>query len=139
MRSSFLQGSILSGQRGGDLGQFKTSELAHFLDDNGFLFNHVWGKTLRDDTSNLFGMRNPTLCPIRAIETYVAFARELGISLSCGYLFRSTYHQGHIVDTPLLSSTAESRFRKYLHDAQIESGETLHSFCSGCVLTLAFS
>ena len=102
----------------------------------------IWGKTLRDGASNLFGMRrhpNPTLCPIGAIETYVAIARELGISLSCGYLFRSTNHQGHIVDTPLLSSTAESRSRKYLNDGQIDSRETLHSFRSGCALTLAFS
>ena len=82
---------------------------------------------------------NPTLCHIRAIETYVAIARELGISLSCGYLFPSTNHQGHIVDTNLLSFMAESRFRKYLCDAQIDSGETLHSFRSGCALTLAFS
>ena len=82
---------------------------------------------------------NSTLCPIRAIETYVGIARVLGISLSCGYLFRSTNHQGHIVDTPLLSSTAGSRFRKYLCDAQIDSGETLHSFRSGCALTLAVS
>ena len=39
----------------------------------------------------------------------------------------------------LLSSTAQSRFRKYLRDAHINSGETLHSFRSGCALTLAFS
>ena len=85
------------------MGQVKTSELARFPDDNGFLFNHVWGKTLQDGTSNLFGTRrqpNLTLCPIRAIETYVAIARELGISLSCGYLYRSTNPQGHIVHTP---------------------------------------
>ena len=44
---------------------------------------------------------------------------------------------GHI--PPLLSSTAESRFRKYLRYAHIDSGETLHSFSSGCALTLAFS
>lgn len=69
----------------------------------------------------------------------MAIARELGISLSCGYLFRSTNHQGHIVDTPLLSSTSESRLRMYLRDARIDSGETIHSFRSGCALTLAFS
>ena len=112
---AFFKALFFSGDRGGDLGQVKTSELVRFPDDNGFLFNHVWGKTLRDGASNLFGVRrhpNPSLCPIRAIETYVAIARELGISLSCGYLFRSTNHQGHIFDTPLLSSTAESRYRK---------------------------
>ena len=100
---AFFKALFFSGDRGGDLGQVKTSELARFPDDKGFLFNHVWGKTLRDGASNLFGMRrhpNPTLCPIRAIESYGAIARELRISLSCGYLFRSTNPQGHIVDTP---------------------------------------
>lgn len=100
---AFFKALFFSGDRGGDLGQVKTSELARFPDDNGFLFNHVWGKTLRDGASNLFRMRrhpNPTLCPIRAIESYGAIARELRISLSCGYLFRSTNPQGHIVDTP---------------------------------------
>ena len=100
---AFFKALFFSDDRGGDLGQVKTSELAHFPDDKEFPFNHVWGKNLRDGTSNLFGIRrhpNPTLCPIRATETYVAIARELGFSLSCGYLFRSTNPQGHIVDTP---------------------------------------
>ena len=82
---------------------------------------------------------NPALCPIKGIETYVSIARELGISLSPGYLFRATNHQGHIVDKPLLSSAADSCLRKYLRDANIDGGETLYSFRSGCALTLAFS
>ena len=91
-----------------------------------------------------FGMRrhpNPTLCPIKGIiiETCVAIAQELGISLSSGYLFRATNQQGHIVDKPLLSSTAESRLKKYLRDAHIYNGETLRSFRSGCAVTLALS
>ena len=64
---------------------------------------------------------------------------ELGISLSPGYLFRATNHQGHIVDKPLLSSEVDSRLRKYTRDANIDSGETLHSSRPGCALTLAFS
>ena len=82
---------------------------------------------------------NPTLCPIKGTETYVAIAQELGISLSSGYLFRATNKQGHIVDKPLLSSTAESRLKKYLRDAHIDNGETLHSFRSGCAVTSALS
>ena len=82
---------------------------------------------------------NPTLCLFKGIETYVAIAHELGISLSSGYLFRATNQQGHIVDKPLLSTTAESRLKKYLRDAQIDNGETLHSFCSGCSIALALS
>ena len=70
----------------------------------------------------------------------MSVAHELGISLSPGYLFRATNLQGHIVDKPLLSSEVDSRLRKYTHIyANIDSGETLHSSCSGCALTLAFS
>ena len=54
-------------------------------------------------------------------------------------MFRATNHQGHILDKPLLSSAADSCLRKYLRDANIDDGETLHSFRSGCALTLAFS
>ena len=53
-------------------------------------------------------------------------------------LFRATNHQGHIVDKPLLSPAVDPRLRKYTRDANIDSGETLHSFRSGCTLTLAF-
>ena len=69
----------------------------------------------------------------------MSVAHELGISLSPGYLFRATNHQGHIVDKPLLSSEVDSRLRKYTRDANIDSGETLHSSRSSCALTLAFS
>ena len=69
----------------------------------------------------------------------MSVAHELGISLSPGYLFCATNHQGHIVDKPLLSSEVDSRLRKYTRDANIDSGETLHSSRPGCALTLAFS
>ena len=69
----------------------------------------------------------------------MSVAHELGISLSPGYLFRATNHQGHIVDKPLLSSEVDSRLRKYTRDANIDIGETLHSCRPGCALTLTFS
>ena len=54
-------------------------------------------------------------------------------------LFRATNHQGHIVNKPLLSPAVDPRLRKYTRDANIDSGETLHSSRPGCALTLAFS
>ena len=47
-------------------------------------------------------------------------------------------NEEHIVDKPLLSCEVDSRLRKYTRDANIDSGETLYSFRSGCALTLAF-
>ena len=78
-------------------------------------------------------LRKPT------IETYVAVASELRISVTNGYLFRPTNPHGHIVNKPLASSTADERLKLYLKEAQIYEGETLHSFRSGSAITLALS
>ena len=139
---AFFKCLFYSEDRAGDLGLVKTLEIARFPDDSGLLFNHVWGKTWREGSSNLFGMSrhpNPALCPIRAVEMYVVVSREIGIDLSRGYRFRSTDQKGRIVDQLLTSSTAESRLRLYLRQANIDAGETLHSFRSECALTLTFS
>ncbi|CAH3157018.1 unnamed protein product [Porites lobata] len=139
---AFFKTLFFSADRGSDLGCVKTAEIMRFPKDDGFLFNHVWGKTLRDGAYNVFGIRrhsNPQLCPVKAIETYVAVTSELRITLSNGYLFRPTNHQGHIVNMPLTSSSAEARLKYYLKDAKIDEGETLHGFRSGSAITLALS
>ena len=79
------------------------------------------------------------LCPVKAIETYVAVASELRVSVTNGYLFRPTNPQGHIVNKPFSSSSAEARLKLYLKEAKIDEGETLHSFRSGSAITLALS
>ena len=63
----------------------KKPEILRFPSDDGFLFNQIWGKTLRDGTSNVFGIRrhpNPAICPVTAVETYVTICDELAIDLS---------------------------------------------------------
>ena len=56
-----------------------------------------------------------------------------------GYLFRSTNSKGHVLDERFSSSAAESRLKLYLREANIDAGETLHSFRAGCALTLTFA
>ena len=73
------------------------------------------------------------------IETYVAVASELRISVTNGYLFRPTISQGHFVKKPLASATADERLKLYLKKAQICEEETLHSFRSGSAISLALS
>ena len=139
---AFFKELFFSGDRGSDLGMVRTGEILHFSQDDGLLFNHVWGKTLWDGASNVFGIPrhpNPELCLIKAIETYVAVASELQVSITNGYLFRPTNPQGHIVNKPFTSSSAEARLKLYLKEAQIDEGETLHSFHSGSAITLALS
>jgi len=76
--------------RGGDLGQVKTMGIARFPSDDGFLFNHRWGKTLRDGSSNLFGLRRHPNESVRAIENYIIILQNIGVDLCHGYLFCPT-------------------------------------------------
>lgn len=40
--------------------QVKVPEILRFLNNEGFLFNHVWGETLREGDENVFRIRrNP--------------------------------------------------------------------------------
>ena len=61
-----------------------------FPNDDGFLFNHIWGKTLRDEDGNVFGVRRNAqveICPIKGIEHYMEVTRGIRVDLTCGYLF----------------------------------------------------
>ena len=90
----------------------------------------------------MFGIRwhpNSLVCPVAAIELYVAVCHQLQIDLSRGYLFRLTTPQGDVIDKPLLSSTMQQRLKLYLKEARVDAGERLHSLRAGCAITLALS
>jgi hypothetical protein len=114
---AFFKAVFFSGDRPGDMGQVKVPEILRFPNNDGLLFNHVWGKTLRDGNSNIFGIkRNPqtSVCPVRGIEQYIAIAEQLKINLKSGYLFHPSNQQGAIVNAAFTSSAAEARLRTYL-------------------------
>ena len=139
---TYFKAVFFSGDRPGDMWQVKIPEILRFPNNNGLLFNHVWGKTLRDGNSNIFGIqRNPqsNLCPVRGIEQYLAISDQLRVDLRSGYLFRPTNPQGAIVNEPFSSSAAEARLKAYLKEMGSDNGETLHGFRSGCAITLALS
>lgn len=139
---AYFKAVFFSGDRPGDMGQVQVPGILRFPNDDGFLFNHVWGKTLRDGDSNVFGIRrnsNTTICPVIGIERYIEIARKLNIDLTTGYLFRPTTPKGGIANSPLSSSTAEARLKLYLQEMGADDGETLHGFRAGCAVTLALS
>ena len=139
---AYFKAVFFSGDRPGDMRQVKVPEILRFTNNDGFLFNHIWGKTLRDGHSNVFGIQqNPQtkLCPVRGIEQYLAISDQLQVDLRSGYLFRPTNPQGAIVNEPFSSSTAEVRLKTYLKAMGSDNRETLHGFRSGCAITLALS
>ena len=138
----YFKAVFFSGDRPGDMGPVKVPKILRFPNDDGFLFNPVWGKTFRDGDNNVFGIkRNPQtkICPVQRIEHYMAVAQQLRIDLTRVYLFRPTTPQGGILDAPFSSTAAEARLKRYLREMGSDDGETLHGFRAGCAITLALS
>lgn len=139
---AYFQTLFFSGDRPGDLANVRTNEILRFPNDDGLLFNHTWGKTLRGDKSNLFGIRrcsNTKICPVVAIERYISALRAMQVDLTQGFLFRPTTPQGAIAESCVSSEAMNGRLKTYLREMGMDEGETAHSFRSGCAITLALS
>ena len=60
----------------------------------------------------------------------------MGIDLGHGFLFRVTDRSGNITPNPFVGSAVANRLKKHLSNLKILNGETMHSFRSGCSITL---
>eukprot|EP00854_Cymbomonas_tetramitiformis_P029863 gene29863-37254_t len=74
-----------------ELGATRVEGIIRFPDDSGFLFNYLWGKTLRSGDEHVFGIRrlsDRSKCPISALEDYLLIMRILKLDIARGFLFR---------------------------------------------------
>lgn len=129
-----------SGDRASDLGRLKTQEVFNLPDNEGLLFHHTFGKTLRGKHRHIFAVKpssQPLLCPVANLRLYVTLSAYMNIDLKQGFLFRVTDHQGRVINQPFLGTAIANRLRKYLTDFNIDGGETPHSFRAGCSITLS--
>ena len=122
----------------------KTKEILYFPEKKALLFNHTLTKSLRDGTSNAFALkRHPdsTICPVTAVEVYIAVCDLLKISVRQGYLFRPLNPSGEILPAPFESATAQARLSTYVRriPAFVNRNVTLHGLRSGCAISLAIS
>jgi integrase len=137
---AFFSLDFFSGDCASDLGRLKTNDVFRLPDNDGLLFRHAFGKTLRGQHTHMFAVKpspHSTTCPIADLGLYVLLSDRMGINLHNGYLFRTTDHRGCIVDALFLSSAASNRLKKYLGQLKLDEGETVHSFRAGCSITLS--
>ena len=138
----YFKATFFSGDRPSDLGQVKTPESLRFPNDDGFLFNHVRGKTLTDGDRNVCRIRwNPQvlICSLKGTELYMDVARQIGINHTISYLFCPTNTDNGMREEPLSTTTAEARLKLCLSEMKANEGKTMHGFRSGCAITLALT
>ena len=61
----------------------------------------------------------------------------MGVVLKGDFLFRATNLRGNITESLFVASAVANRLKKLLTDLKICNGETMHSFRSGCSITLS--
>ena len=139
---AFFSLDFYSGDRASDPGRVYTKEVLLLHEDQGLLFHHTFGKTLRGkDSKNQFAVKrcpqDTVVCPVVNLTTYVKIADLMNINLREGFLSRATDPKGRVSPKPFVGSTVANRLRLYLTALNIDEGETMHSFRSGCSITLS--
>lgn len=137
---AFFSLDFYSGDRASDLGRVKTKEILSLPNNEGLLFRHTFGKTLRGNDVHTFAVRacaDSTVCPVKNLLLYVHLSEAMGINLRNGYLFRASNSKGHITRNAFQGSAVANRLKRHLTALRISDGETMHSFRSGCSITLS--
>ena len=130
---------FFAGDRASDLGRIFTKEVLTLPDDEGFLFKHTFGKTLRGKNSNTFMVKkcsNTTVCPVFNLRLYVQLCDLMTVNLRDGHLFRTT-NKSTVSTSPFIGSAVANRLIQHLKTLGIHNGESMHSFRSGCSITLS--
>ena len=102
---AFFKALFFSGDRAADLALVKTRDILRFPDNSGFLFNHLWSKTLRQGDQNVFALKravNKLICPVLGIAIYVKICNLLAIDVTKGFLFRSLSKEKYIAAINLI-------------------------------------
>lgn len=71
------------------------------------------------------------------LKLYVKLCDLMCVNLREGYLFRVLNSKSEISEDPFVGFAIANRFALHLRSAGIYDGETIHSFRSGCSITLS--
>lgn len=138
--AAFFCLDFYAGDRASDLGRIHTREITAPPGRDMLLFRHTFGKTLRGQATNTFMVKrceDPRICPVNNLELYMELCDLMAINLRDGYLFRTLDSTGKVSALPFSGSAVANRLSLHLTKAGINEGESMHSFRSGCSITLS--
>ena len=147
---AILAVALRSLKRGAELMSTRTADIISFPQCDGLIFNYTFGKTLRDGSSHMFGIRRddvrPDLCAVAHLRAYVDGARALGIDLARpgpgALLFRPWLSSAEATEAsadPFSVSDLTPMLRSWLRFLGIDGGETFHGLRSGGAIEMALT
>lgn len=81
--------------------------------------------------------QDPIICPVANLRLYVSLCDLMSVDVRDGFLFRSMDKRGAVSNKPFVRSAAAGRLTTHLKALGIYDGETVHSFRSGCCITMS--
>ena len=81
--------------------------------------------------------QNPVFCPVANLRLYVSLCDLMTVDVRDSYLFRSMDKRGAVSSRLFIRSAVASRLTSHLKVLGIYDGETIHSFRSGCSITMS--
>lgn len=103
------------------------------------VFNHTFGKTLRDGSSHSFCVpvsRHATVCPVSNFKLYLVFCRFIKVNISYSFLFRSLTQPGATRRNLLSVMRLITTLRDILAIWELMAVKFPHSLHSGWSITL---
>ena len=80
---------------------------------------------------------DPKTCPVANLRLYVKLCDLMCVNLREGYSFRVLNSKSEISENPFVGSAIANRLTLHLRSAEIYDRVTMHSFRSGCSITLS--
>ena len=143
---AFFKALFFAGDKAADLGRVKTQEILFFPQREGILLNHIFTKTLRDGSNNLFALKRceskNIVCPVTAIKVHVSICDLLKAPVRRDFLFGPLNTSDEIMATPFESNAAQARLSSYVSSLPRVFGScniTLHGLLSGSAVSLALA
>ena len=128
-----------TGRRCDDMANLLISQMVRFPDGRGIMFGFQFGKTLRDGSRNMFGLRRdditPEICAVRLMDDLDEYATKVGIRRE-GNKFFTKIKNGRRLLENIPTDYMTERLRKYMKKAGMEVDQgrlsvSIHSLRAG--------
>lgn len=139
---AFFLVQFFTGGRCGDLAMILIQDIKSLPGKAGVVIRQTMGKTMKGENSqNVFLIRgeDSDTCPVKCLEAYVDGARDMGVSLDTGYVFRPVTGQGFVLESPVPYQEVYDHLKRYLKKLDLWEGETPHGVRGGAAITLLLS
>lgn len=126
--------AMYSMRRGADLCFTMGSQVLRLPESKGFIFNFLFGKTLRASSAQavvVLAAADHDTCAVRGVAEYISAAQDIGWDLSSGYLFSEPAADGSRGSKRITAKHMTAALQAHLRAANLPDGFTMHSFRVG--------